>query len=470
MDFVALLKYAGPDERTHAALDRLEAGSPEELRALVGVMHEHGWDYGHEGPALWRCRGRPDLRDPRLRCRPELPNLGASLHLAEDFFLAFGPDEVEVYHPLPWELFLTNPAVQRGMLDCCTFLGRLFGASDCVITSDFNPVVHAARDGMAFDAALASAGPEDGERTALADLYQEVPVDQVMRVIDHPGRPQRVRTMDWDTGRRPPDGWQRVTTWDSKGFWRLDLGPGLPTTIEPETAAAARPAAPLPDDSWWAASGDPDARLEFLLKEKVVSRRKLLLWACACVRRIWPRVEWEAHRRAVEVAERFAEGVADQGAVERAERGAGAGPRGSPRVNHALRLLAQLASGSRRFPPGDVSEAVVDVVVCGAAVPKARAAERRAHAELLRDVFGPRPLRPVIIEPTWRTAAVARLARSAYDEGRPPTGALDPTLLAVLADALEEGGCNGPNILGHLRGPGPHVRGCFVIDAILQNE
>ena len=39
--------------------------------------------------------------------------------------------------------------------------------------------------------------------------------------------------------------------------------------------------------------------------------------------------------------------------------------------------------------------------------------------------------------------------------------------LAVLADALEEAGCTNPDILGHLRGPGPHVRGCWVLDCLL---
>ena len=39
--------------------------------------------------------------------------------------------------------------------------------------------------------------------------------------------------------------------------------------------------------------------------------------------------------------------------------------------------------------------------------------------------------------------------------------------LPILADALEEAGCTDAAILGHLRGPGPHVRGCWVIDLLL---
>jgi hypothetical protein len=44
---------------------------------------------------------------------------------------------------------------------------------------------------------------------------------------------------------------------------------------------------------------------------------------------------------------------------------------------------------------------------------------------------------------------------------------LDTVRLAVLADALEEAGCADPDLLGHLRGPGPHVRGCWAVDLLL---
>ena len=39
--------------------------------------------------------------------------------------------------------------------------------------------------------------------------------------------------------------------------------------------------------------------------------------------------------------------------------------------------------------------------------------------------------------------------------------------LPILADALEEAGCDDPDILSHLRGPGPHVRGCWALDLVL---
>jgi hypothetical protein len=65
---------------------------------------------------------------------------------------------------------------------------------------------------------------------------------------------------------------------------------------------------------------------------------------------------------------------------------------------------------------------------------------------------------------------VVQLARAAYEERILPAGHLDPARLAVLADALEEAGCDNTEMLAHLRSPGPHVRGCYVIDAIMSKE
>ena len=59
------------------------------------------------------------------------------------------------------------------------------------------------------------------------------------------------------------------------------------------------------------------------------------------------------------------------------------------------------------------------------------------------------------------------LAHAAYDERTLPSGHLDPARLAVLSDALEDAGCTDAAVLGHLRGPGPHVRGCHVLDLLL---
>jgi hypothetical protein len=67
---------------------------------------------------------------------------------------------------------------------------------------------------------------------------------------------------------------------------------------------------------------------------------------------------------------------------------------------------------------------------------------------------------PVTFEPSWRTPTVDSLAttidaKSAFDR------------LPILGDALEEAGCMDAAVLEHCRGPGPHVRGCWVVDGLL---
>jgi hypothetical protein len=42
--------------------------------------------------------------------------------------------------------------------------------------------------------------------------------------------------------------------------------------------------------------------------------------------------------------------------------------------------------------------------------------------------------------------------------------------LPILADALEEAGRRDAEILTHCRGPGPHVRGCWVVDLVTRRS
>jgi hypothetical protein len=67
----------------------------------------------------------------------------------------------------------------------------------------------------------------------------------------------------------------------------------------------------------------------------------------------------------------------------------------------------------------------------------------------------------------WQGGIIPRLAQGAYKERQLPPGTLENVRRAVLADALEESGCTGTILLGHLRSGGKHVRGCFVVDALL---
>jgi hypothetical protein len=90
---------------------------------------------------------------------------------------------------------------------------------------------------------------------------------------------------------------------------------------------------------------------------------------------------------------------------------------------------------------------------------------KRVHAHhrlLLRDIFDHLFL-PAAVEPAWLTPTVLALARGIYEER-----AFDR--LPVLADALLDAGCEAADVLAHCRGPGPHVRGCWVVDLLLGKE
>jgi hypothetical protein len=85
--------------------------------------------------------------------------------------------------------------------------------------------------------------------------------------------------------------------------------------------------------------------------------------------------------------------------------------------------------------------------------------EQEAQSQFVREVFG-NPFRPIAIDPSWRTSTVVALAHGIYDErtfDRMP----------ILADALQDAACDNDDVLNHIRGNGPHVLGCWALDALL---
>ena len=79
-----------------------------------------------------------------------------------------------------------------------------------------------------------------------------------------------------------------------------------------------------------------------------------------------------------------------------------------------------------------------------------------------RDIFG-NPFRPVTFSPSWRTDTALILARQMYESR-------DFSAMPILADALQDAGCDSADIFDHCRGLGPHVRGCWVCDLVLGKE
>src|SRR4051812_17679097 len=207
----------------------------------------------------------------------------------------------------------------------------------------------------------------------------------------------------------------------------------------------------------WLACTDPDALLEFLRTAGKATDRKLRLFTCACLRRIRHLLPDERSRTAIEVAERFADGQVTRENLETAFKAALAAARATACAfndrGYAAANAAAYAAVLRTYCQG-IDETVLDECT---------------QCSFLRDLFG-NPFRPVRLDSAWFTPTVVSLAQAACHERILPSGHLHPARLAVLADALEEAGCTDAEILGHLRGPGPHVRGCFVLDDILGKE
>jgi hypothetical protein len=238
--------------------------------------------------------------------------------------------------------------------------------------------------------------------------------------------------------------------------------------------------------------------LEFLRER--ASERKLRLFACACCHRVRHLLSDKRSRRALSIAERYADGEVSEEKVgyawgdarraaqlmDRQERETGEASAmyavsmlcdaNIYRAVAAVRL-ATLSEAYSRWCPVPIARSRISLekASCRERVCKqfsqrfsgvqserdttysreqARLADiHREQILLLRDIFS--PPQPVTIEPTLRTPAAVQLARSLYEERRFED-------MPVLADALEEAGCQDAAVLGHCRSGGDHVRGCWL--------
>jgi hypothetical protein len=195
--------------------------------------------------------------------------------------------------------------------------------------------------------------------------------------------------------------------------------------------------------------------------------RKLRLFACACCRRLWPRLK--GNRRAVVATERFVDRLVtakELAAFASAVTG----------TSFAAKAVQEVCGPTARFlySGAYLTSLFVRLAVRqGRGKPQQASLDRQERKEesfqvnLLRDIVG-NPFRPVTAEAAWLTPTVVPLARAAYEK-RHSSGELDPERLAVLADALEDAGATG-DLLKHLRGPGTHFRGCWALDLLLGKQ
>jgi hypothetical protein len=253
----------------------------------------------------------------------------------------------------------------------------------------------------------------------------------------------------------------------------------------------------------WAQSRNPAAMLHFLHTKG--SDRKLRLFACACCRNSWHLITDERSRHAVEVAERYADGRATDDELsdaydeayrlaeaiyedvhKRAEThvaplnlnptdwvhgawecaihtmaaaGAAAGASGAPELLKETARTAVLAAVHAASPIHFEETTEPDMEVRG----RAEHEHEAIQADLIRDVFGYPTRKPVPFDSAWRTDTAVALAKGIYEQQ-----AFDR--MPILADALQDAGCEDDSVLAHCRAAERHVRGCWVLDLVLGYE
>jgi hypothetical protein len=198
----------------------------------------------------------------------------------------------------------------------------------------------------------------------------------------------------------------------------------------------------------WLTSTDLEAMLVHLGGR--ASERKLLLLGCAIHR---PVLTAEEALEFLARAERFAEGEAELADWERTRSR-------NPLLALSVRYPWALARGGWGGAGALLGARIrrIDSAAAGAG----KDPQTLRNCALLRDVFG-NPFRPVAVAPkwlAWNHAAVYQLAAAIY-------AARSFEQLPVLADALQDAGCDKADLLAHCRQPGEHARGCWVVDLLL---
>ena len=244
----------------------------------------------------------------------------------------------------------------------------------------------------------------------------------------------------------------------------------------------------MTEAEWWAAR-DLVKPAAWLVHDAVAADRKLRLFAVACCDALRDRVTNPGALAALGLAAAFADGLIKRAALDKAVRphwqnfhkrytfpltGAALASAGAAQAEFAC-LYTTVADVPRGRDGDGLSDTYLPVIAAIADPPgEAHASARKVR--LLHDIFGPLPFRDVSIDPAWRTSTVTALARGIYDEK-----AFDR--MPILADALQDAGCDHDEILGHCREGGrgdrgepvggspqqsrEHVRGCWVVDLIL---
>jgi hypothetical protein len=225
----------------------------------------------------------------------------------------------------------------------------------------------------------------------------------------------------------------------------------------------------------WLACTEPLLMLEHLRGRE--GPRKLRLFAVACCRRLWHLFsDWRC-RRAVEVAERFADGEASEAELA-AARAAIQSRRRESVSDLARRVAEEQPSTAAWFTYQTACRLSMvaqrqaskhwELTGAGSEADQQRLFRQMVEKSLsllLRDLIG-NPFHPVELDPAWlrwNNGCVVALAGANYERR-------DFGSMPILADALEEAGCDNQEVLDHCRLSVEHVRGCWVVDAVLDQH
>ena len=207
----------------------------------------------------------------------------------------------------------------------------------------------------------------------------------------------------------------------------------------------------------WKTCGVSDRMLRRV--RRTASPRKARLFGVACGYRVWQHLPDLRSRTAVEVAERFSDGQATAAELQAVRD---ARPPGEAVSGYHERNLGYLF---HYLTADDPREAFTHWQI-GPRIGREAGLGWRTQlvsiGDLVRCIFG-NPFRPVAFDPSWLTSTVRALAEGIYEDR-----AFDR--MPILADALQDAGCDNADILDHCRGDGPHVRGCWVVDLVLGKE
>ncbi len=219
----------------------------------------------------------------------------------------------------------------------------------------------------------------------------------------------------------------------------------------------------------WETCKDSTAMLECL--QGKASERKLRLFAVACCRPLLKPKQWE--HEALDIAEEVAEGKPKR-ALRKEWEGWQTWLMEDDSPLHWALHFALDPDLQKTGLDADFTEWVADLCpdsknqsyLIGSGARLRSGSKKRPdlarQADLLRCIFS-NPFQPVAFAASWRPRAVTTLARSIYEEQRFQD-------LPILADALEERGCDNQEVLGHCRAGGEHVRGCWVLDLVLGKD